>query len=266
MAYKYVDWSTVKCRYWLAILYEESVKLDYIDFLQSLGIKFALSPIHDHDLKDTEATPDERLDRDPADPSPLVWNDSAVPDHTDHPIYKKPHRHCIFCKNGPTTQKVINDMICKPLNLTIPVPCMSVIGSYEYFTHKNNPEKAQYDPKLIIRGNGFKALDFVGISRDERRYITDWLEDYIILNKLYTYSELIDQLRLNGYFIEVDVARQSSHIKEYLSSRDASRKALMTEDEYRKVLASYSFTNQKRMEALRQIDERFNFYTDGTQL
>lgn len=63
----------VKARYWWFVLYPESAREDWRDWLQSTGLPFAISPLHDKDKN---------------------------PDGTD----KKPHHHIIIAFNGPTTK------------------------------------------------------------------------------------------------------------------------------------------------------------------
>ena len=42
-----------------------------------------------------------------------------------------------------------------------------VRGYYRYLTHKDNPEKAQYDEKDIQTLNGFNIRDFVEMTKSE---------------------------------------------------------------------------------------------------
>ena len=51
------------------------------------------------------------------------------------------------------------------LNAPKPIPLEQVRGYYRYLTHKDNPEKAQYDEKDIQTLNGFDIRDFVEMTK-----------------------------------------------------------------------------------------------------
>ena len=83
--------------------------------LQLKGVAFAVSPLHDKDI-------DDEVSKTP----------------------KKPHYHVIMSYGSPTTFNNVNN-IMKEFNQPIPIPLESVGGYYRYFTHKDNPDKYQYD-------------------------------------------------------------------------------------------------------------------------
>ena len=117
----------IKKRNWGAVVYPESAPQDWKEILKLKGISFAVSPLHDKDINPT------------GDP-------------------KKPHYHIIMSFSGPTTDKTVND-IMKELNQPIAIPLESVRGYYRYFTHKDNPEKYQYNSTDIELFNGFDVTD-----------------------------------------------------------------------------------------------------------
>ena len=103
----------VKKRNWGGVVYPESAPEDWIEILKLKGITFAISPLHDKDINPTGEE-------------------------------KKEHYHIIMCFTGPTTDTTVNQ-IMKELNQPIAIPLESVRGYYRYFTHKDNPEKHQYN-------------------------------------------------------------------------------------------------------------------------
>ena len=78
---------------------------------------FAISPLHDKDL-----------------------NATGEP--------KKAHWHVIVVYGSPTTESNVKSLT-ERLNAPKPIPLEQVRGYYRYLTHKDNPEKAQYDEKTF---------------------------------------------------------------------------------------------------------------------
>ena len=117
----------IKKRNWGAVVYPESAPEDWEEILKLKGLSFARSPLHDKDI-----------------------NPTGEP--------KKAHYHIVICFPGPTTDKTVND-IMQELNQPIAIPLESVRGYYRYLTHKDNPEKYQYDESEIRLYNGFDVSD-----------------------------------------------------------------------------------------------------------
>jgi len=115
--------------------YPESAPEDWRDQLAQSGLQGAISPLHDKDL----------------DPTGEV---------------KKPHYHIILVFPGPTTYLSVKRLTDK-LHQPIPQPLEAVIGYYRYLTHKDNPDKAQYEESDIESFNGFNIRDFVELSKSE---------------------------------------------------------------------------------------------------
>lgn len=82
-------------------------------------------------------------------------------------------------------------------------------GYYRYLTHKDNPEKYQYDEKEIKTINGFNISDFVEMSKGEINALKMKIQGIIKENKFFEYSELMDFLLDNDLFNMWEVA--SSH-------------------------------------------------------
>ena len=114
----------------------------------------------------------------------------------------------------------INKRLTDSLNSPIPKPLEAVKGMYRYFTHADNPEKAQYDPADIITLNGFNILDFADCSRSEVLRTLKELQSLIMNQDFIEYSDFMDYVLLNGSELEFDVA--SGHtifFNSYLKSR-----------------------------------------------
>lgn len=151
-----------KGRYWAFCLYPDSAPAEWKDILQKTGLAIAISPFHDSDLN--------------ADDS-----------------IKKPHYHVILCWDGPTTYKnVLN--VTQQLNGTIPIKLEAVRGYYRYLTHKDNPEKHQYDDKDIVLLNSFNPEDYDQPTERELDIIAKDILCLIVNNKIIEYSDLMDTL------------------------------------------------------------------------
>lgn len=152
----------IKKRAWAFVLYPESAPADWLDFLQQKGVPFCVSPLHDKDL-----------------------------DPTGEP--KKAHYHIILNYSGPTTFNSVNDLT-NSLHQPIPIPLEQIKGYFRYLTHKDNPEKYQYNEQDIRCYNGFDYLDFCELSKGEVQEIICQVQKLIRDNNILEYSELLDYL------------------------------------------------------------------------
>ncbi len=180
----------VKKRNWAFVLYPESAPADWREQLQKTGLPVAISPLHDQDV-----------------------NATGEP--------KKPHYHVMVFYQGPTAFSVV-ERYTKSLNQPIPQPVEQVKGYYRYLTHKDNPEKAQYDEADIQTLNGFDIRDFVEMSKSEvTKYLRE-VQQFVMDNRILEYADLMEILIQGGESMKnwYDVA--SSHtmfFQAYLQSR-----------------------------------------------
>ena len=185
----------VKKRNWAFVLYPESAPVDWRDLLQKTGLQCAVSPLHDRDL-----------------------NPDGEP--------KKAHFHVIICYSGPTSfnvVKALTDSLCCP----IPQALEQVRGYYRYFTHKDNPEKFQYQESEISTINGFSIMDFVELSKSEVLSIKRELQSLIRSADILEYSDLMDLLQDSDMIQQYDVASCNTYFFEkYISCRRNKLKIL----------------------------------------
>ena len=180
--------SNVKKRNWAFVLYPESAPADWVDILQQTGLQCVISPLHDKDL-----------------------------DPTGEP--KKPHYHIILCYSGPTSFNVVK-ALCDSLNQPIPQALEQVRGYYRYLTHKDNPEKYQYDDDEIRTINGFNISDFVELSKSEILEIKKKLQELIRKEFIIEYSDFMDYLLDNGMSLEYEVGSNNTYFFEkYIASK-----------------------------------------------
>lgn len=178
----------VKKRYWAFVGYPESLPADWIDKLQATGLQCCISPLHDKDIN---------------------------PDNTE----KKAHYHVILCYEGPTTYNNVKSLT-DSLNSPIPQPLEQVRGYYRYLTHKDNPEKAQYNEDNIITLNGFDIADYNELTVSQIKTIMIEIQKLIMDNNIIEYADLLDLLLENELFNYLDVASNHTILfNTYITSR-----------------------------------------------
>lgn len=182
---------SIKKRNWGFILYPESAPENWFELLQQSGLAGAVSPLHDNDI------------------NPDAENGEK----------KKAHHHVIVCYAGPTTYNVVN-AFTHSLNATSPIALESVRGTYRYFTHMDNPEKAQYSDADIRAFGGFEYRDYVEMTRTEVNKIFKDIQQLIRDAKIYEYSELLDTLLDSDMCDAYDVAiSHTIALGKYIDSR-----------------------------------------------
>lgn len=162
----------IKKRYWRFELYPESLPDNWLEFLKQSCIEFALSPLHDKDVY----TKDVR----DADDTDLVKAKAGD--------VKKPHYHGIFAFTNPTTFNNVYESFLKPLGQPIPLTCDNVRRAYEYFWHKNDPDKYQYNKEDVQTFNGFDVLNYINIEQrrvlEIKLELVDFIKKYPILEPI----------------------------------------------------------------------------------
>lgn len=177
-----------KKRNWAFVLYPESAPEDWQERLQATGLQCAISPLHDKDV-----------------------NPDGEP--------KKAHYHVILSYSGPTSYNVVK-AITDELGQPIPQALEQVRGYYRYLTHRDNPEKYQYDEREIKTINGFNIADFIELTRAEVAQHKKAIQHLIRERGIYEYAELMDVLLDEELDTEYDVASSNTlFFDRYVSSR-----------------------------------------------
>lgn len=177
-----------KSRYWAFVVYPDSAPGDWQEQLQLTGLRCAISPMHDRD-KD--------------------------PDGTE----KKAHWHVIACWDGPTTQSAAT-AITDRLNAPRPLALNSVRGYYRYLTHKDNPDKFQYEDAEIQHLGGFNPSDYIDWTRSEQEAFKREIMQIIRDAELYEYADLLELLSDSGAYDLLSVAMNHTILfRGYLQSR-----------------------------------------------
>lgn len=181
----------VKKRNWAFVLYPDSAPSDWREQLRRSGVACAISPLHDRDI-----------------------NPTGEP--------KKPHYHVILVYGNPTTYNNVKGFTNGQLGQTIPQALEQVRGYYNYLTHADNPEKAQYSVNEIECINGFDIRDFVELTKSEVIRMKREILDFIRSNEIFEYSDLMEALMDGGQetadWFEV-ASNNTVFFDRYLSSR-----------------------------------------------
>jgi hypothetical protein len=156
--------SSDKKRNWAFTMYPDSAPENWKELLQQTGLQCCVSPLHDIDVN--------------ADIS-----------------QKKAHWHVILSYSGPTSYSVVEKISVETFKGTIPQALEQIKGYHRYLTHKDNPEKAQYNECDIININGFSIRDYVELSKSEVTKLKMEITDYIEENDIREYQELLFGLR-----------------------------------------------------------------------
>ncbi len=185
----------IKKRNWTFVLYPESAPSDWLQQLKLSGLMCAISPLHDKDV-----------------------NPTGEP--------KKAHYHVLLVYSGPTTYNSVAKFTAS-LNATIPQALESVRGMYRYFSHKDNPEKYQYDEAEITLVNGFNIADLVELTKSEVNELKMAILKLIREADITEYADLVDFLTDNEMLTEYDVAVNNTFFfNSYIASRRNSNTRL----------------------------------------
>ena len=156
----------VKKRNWAFTAWPDSLPQDWKERLEQTGLPVAISPIHDKDVN---------------------------PDGTP----KKAHYHVMLFYSGPTSYNVVK-RLTDSLGQPIPQAVEQVRGYYRYLTHKDNPEKAQYEEKDIIKLNGFDIQDYVELTKSEVTKAMKEVQGFVMDNNILEYADLMEILYHGG--------------------------------------------------------------------
>jgi len=178
-----------RTRNWNFILYPESAPENWREVISDTHIEWVCSPVHDRDL-----------------------NPDGEP--------KKAHHHVTLLWPGPKTYDQVKELTDQ-LNAPRPMPCQSVKGSIRYMTHKDNPEKVQYDWADIKCYNGADIDKLCAATATERMAIQLEMVDFIRQRRITEFADLVDYARAEGLDDWFNVAMNFStlSLNHYITSQ-----------------------------------------------
>lgn len=149
-----------RARNWTFFVYPDSAPENWLQILTEMQVSGSVSPLHDKDVN----------------------ADGTA---------KKPHYHVLLCFDGKKSyEQIVN--ITEALNAPIPQRCRSVKGSVRYFTHMDNPEKAQYSRNDIKVFGGFDIEEAFKATQTERLEILLEIHEFMMNNEITEYKQLYD--------------------------------------------------------------------------
>lgn len=178
-----------RTRNWATIIYprqsedEETTCPDnWADILAEMGVKVAVSPLHDKDVQG-DGTP------------------------------KKAHRHVLFAFEGVKTAEQVKELTAKIGGVGVE-PINSLYAQTRYLCHQDNPEKAQYSTLDVLTFGGFEFKRYSSTKEDEEKDTISKMGRIMNLvaeKGLYEYCEVAEYLmseeqelfgtfRTNAYF------------------------------------------------------------------
>ena len=125
----------VRARAWTFIVYPESAPENWRDVLDGFHLQWACSPLHDRDV-----------------------NATGEP--------KKAHWHILLSFGGKKGYGQIWS-ISEAINGTRPQVCQDQKALIRYFSHRDNPEKAQYKASDIEARGGFDLEEYLKPTASE---------------------------------------------------------------------------------------------------
>lgn len=198
------DFKNIRTRNWAFIMYPDSMPdNDFntsIRILSDYFLPFAVSPLHDKDV-----------------------NPDGEP--------KKPHYHVLITSDGVKSYNQVLE-IAKSVNGSDCRPIDSASGYFRYFTHKDNPEKAQYLDVDIKCYNNFN-IDLYTKPTSMQRYllIKDMIK-FVKDNDITEYCRFVDICaNVNFEWFKLLCDNSSYIVIEYIKSVRNSKKQDLEEKE-----------------------------------
>nr|WP_015237552.1 replication protein [Mycoplasma yeatsii]AFY63024.1 plasmid replication initiation protein [Mycoplasma yeatsii] len=204
MSTKSNNQNQTKQKYWTILAYPDSVPDNWKEILTETGLPFA-GILHDKDV-------------------------------TEKGKPKKPHWHLVTAFPNTTTFNNVVSTITSKLNAPIPQGIADINGMYDYLTHKNNPEKYQYDSRELFFINGFSISNYRDITKNEIDKIKQEIQHFIIENDYIEYSQLMDWCLYNNLDWHKVASQNSNYFSKYISSRRHYKEKLEKQKEQQEYL------------------------------
>lgn len=150
-----------RSRNWLVVVYEDSAPENWRERLDDLHLCWIEGPLHDNDIN--------------ADGEP-----------------KKPHYHIILTYPSLVSFEAVKEITDDVLNSPIPMRCSNLRGAIRYLVHMDNPEKAQYDKRLVKSHGGSVIGNALNSTPIDKSAVTKEMYKFIRDNNIIDYCELVD--------------------------------------------------------------------------
>lgn len=161
-----------RTRNWSTIIYPRQTEQDestcpdnWADILGELGVKCAVSPLHDKDVN----------------------GDGTL---------KKPHRHVLVAFEGVKSREQAVELFDR-IGGVGAEPVNSLYGMTRYLTHVDNPEKAQYSSMDVLTFGGFEYRRYASTKEDEEKETVGHIGEIMEIvqnNLIFGFSDLAEVL------------------------------------------------------------------------
>ncbi len=174
-------------RNYATVVYPESAPENWKDIIAESKIPVFISPLHDQDTNPNGE-------------------------------HKKPHYHVMIMYEGVKTKDQVTEFInsfggvgCEVVN--------SIRGYARYLTHKDNPEKAQYNDEDVISYGGADYRNAIGTAADKAKSIREmiaWIEE----NDITCFADLLTYASINrSDWFDTLINSGAYVVKEFIKSR-----------------------------------------------
>ena len=180
--------------WWMGIAYPESApdKMDWIRALEMQGFAVSVSPLHDKDAWNHDSP--EMIDEKTGE---VILEKGELYKVGDR---KKAHWHFIITTDKAYSWSEINAVVQSITHGPIIQKCRSVKNAYEYFLHKNNPDKYQgYDETEIYKSHDFH----VEPSQFEKHLIFQDIVKFIRKNEIDSRMALVEEYENEPEYLSV---------------------------------------------------------------
>lgn len=177
----------IKTRNWAFIMYPDSAPTNWREILTNYHINVIVSPLHDKDINPTTNEP------------------------------KKAHWHVVLNFDSVKTIRQVEE-IANSVNGTNPIKVESINGAIRYFTHIDNPEKAQYKREDITNIGSFDIDEPFKRSIDKYNYISEMI-DFIETNNVNEFFQFMLYCKNENQEWFKALCDSSYVIREYIKSR-----------------------------------------------
>lgn len=186
-----------RTRNWSTIIYPRQTEQDettcpdnWADILGELGVKCAVSPLHDKDV-----------------------NGDGTP--------KKPHRHVLVAFEGVKSREQAVELFDR-IGGVGAEPVNSLYGMTRYLTHMDNPEKAQYSTMDVLTFGGFEYRRYASTKEDEEKETVGHIGEIMEIvqnNLIFEFSDLAEVLMTERPELFTVLRKNPYFFAQYLKSK-----------------------------------------------
>jgi hypothetical protein len=165
------DTKDTRAKNWTVVLYPESAPTNWRELIDDMHIEWVESPLHDKDI-DASGEP------------------------------KKSHWHILLMFGSLKSYEQVRELT-DTLNCPMPKKCHNSKALVRYMAHIDNPEKAQYDPTLILSHGGVDLAELLRPSSSERYSMIRDMIIFVKDNHVLEFQDLLDysaEYRFDDWF------------------------------------------------------------------